>query len=158
MMLEVLPSLATLAAEPLGLVTDQPVAASPWDTVRWTSFTSGTAMTVMTVAIAAAALAASSSVAAIAWTRWRELETKPARYATRVLSRKLGLTRVERRTLEALARARGVAVPGALLLSRSAFEEAAALVCGPGTDDAHRAAVDALRRRLGDEPRAGRAA
>ncbi len=137
-----------LAAEPLGLVGDQAAATSPWEAVRWTSFTSSTAMTVITVAIAASALAASTSVAAMAWTRWRDLETKPSHYATRVLSRKLGLTRLERRTLEALARAHGVATPGALLLSQSAFEQAAALVCGPGADETHKASVEALRRRI----------
>lgn len=137
-----------LAVEPLGLVGDQPAAPSPWDAVRWTAFTSGTAMTVISVAIAASALAASTSVAAMAWTRWRELETNPSNYATRVLARKLGLTRLERRTLEALARAHGVATPGALLLSPTAFEQAASLVCGPGADETHKQAVHALRRRI----------
>lgn len=137
-----------LAAEPLGLVGDAAAGeSSPWDTARWSLFTSGTAMTVVTVAIAVSALAASTSVAAIAWSRWRELELRPSGYATRVLFRRLGLTRRDRATLEALARAHG-ATPGALLLCPSAFEKAAALVCGPGADETHRAAVDALRQRL----------
>lgn len=137
-----------LAAEPLGLVGDQPAPTTAWESVRWATLTSSTAMAIVTFAIAASALAASTSVAAIAWTRWRELETKPSRYATRVLARKLGLTRIERRTLEALARAHGVATPGALLLSPTAFEQAAALVCGPGADGTHQAAVESLRRRI----------
>lgn len=138
-----------LAAEPLGLVGDatQP-ESSPWDAARWSVFTSGTAMAIVTVAISVAALAASTSVAAIAWTRWRELELRPARYATRVLARRLGLSRQDRATLEALARAHGVASPGALLLCPGAFDKAASLVCGPGADETHRAAVESLRQRL----------
>jgi hypothetical protein len=138
-----------LAAEPLGLVGEPTQhESSPWEIARWSVFTSGTAMTIVTVAIAVSALAASTSAAAIAWSRWRELELRPASYATRVLARKLGLSKRDRLTLEALARAHGTASPGALLLCPSAFEKAASLVCGPGADETHRSAVEALRQRL----------
>lgn len=138
-----------LAAEPLGLVGEPTQTEStPWELARWSVFTSGTAMTIVTVAIAVSALAASTSAAAIAWSRWRELELRPASYATRVLFRKLGLSKRDRLTLEALARAHGAASPGALLLCPSAFEKAASLVCGPGADETHRSAVEALRSRL----------
>ncbi|MBY0112852.1 MAG: hypothetical protein K2Y21_08525 [Phycisphaerales bacterium] len=138
-----------LAAEPLGLVGDvaQP-ESTPWEMARWSVFTSGTAMTIVTVAIAVSALAASTSAAAIAWSRWRELELRPSSYATRVLAKRLGLSNRDRRTLEALARAHGEASPGALLLCPSAFEKAAGLVCGPGSDQTHVAAVESLRSRL----------
>ncbi len=80
------------------------------------------------------------------WRSRRQLLLQPAKFGWRVLARRMGLSRSERKSLGRLARAHGVASPATLMLCPSVFDAAAAI--GESSGVTTRAVATSLRSKL----------